>query len=280
MPLGVLLVKVLYKLRYFFFFFFWWISDRICHFSAFGALIHISFLYPATQQWYSQHNRGRILWFRIRCQSICPAGHLYFCFWMITWVNVNGFSPNLVCALILWRSCFGLLMGKFCHFLTDLSARHTFMFSFLEDGWIKMNWFSPNLVWALILWRSAFGLLMGKFCLFWMELSAHHTIAARYYHDTFLLYPASGVCPFLSYAPLKKIAMKSCKQDISKTIWTVIVKLNMLIWDDKLMTWLTFGKNLKIFSWTMALWKFRHWNCVGKLAWKLLMILRWNLTGW
>ena len=28
-------------------------------------------------------------------------------------VNINEFSPNLVCALILWRSGLGLLMGKF-----------------------------------------------------------------------------------------------------------------------------------------------------------------------
>ena len=34
----------------------------------------------------------------------------------------NGFSPNLVCALILWKSGLGLLMGKFCQVLTELSA--------------------------------------------------------------------------------------------------------------------------------------------------------------
>ena len=33
---------------------------------------------------------------------------------MITEVNVSGFSSNLICALILWRSGVGLLMGKFC----------------------------------------------------------------------------------------------------------------------------------------------------------------------
>ena len=36
--------------------------------------------------------------------SIRPA---IFRFRMITWVNINGFSPNLVCALILWRSGLG-----------------------------------------------------------------------------------------------------------------------------------------------------------------------------
>ena len=46
-----------------------------------------------------------------------------FSFRIITWVNINGFSPNLVCALILWRSGLGLLMGKFCQILTELTAQ-------------------------------------------------------------------------------------------------------------------------------------------------------------
>ena len=50
---------------------------------------------------------------------------LIFCFWMITKVNVSGISPNLVYALILWRSGLGLLMGKLCQFMTELSAGHT-----------------------------------------------------------------------------------------------------------------------------------------------------------
>ena len=45
-------------------------------------------------------------------------------FQMITRVNINGFSPNLVCALILWRSGLGLLMGKFRQILTVICPRH------------------------------------------------------------------------------------------------------------------------------------------------------------
>ena len=48
---------------------------------------------------------------------------------MIMRVNVNGFSPNLVCALILWRSGLGLLMGKFHQILMEFSARDIFSFS-------------------------------------------------------------------------------------------------------------------------------------------------------
>ena len=60
-----------------------------------------------------------------------------FRFRMITWVNVNGFSRNLVCALILWRSGLGLLMGKFRQIFMELSARDTPIFSFLGDNLSK-----------------------------------------------------------------------------------------------------------------------------------------------
>ena len=54
---------------------------------------------------------------------------------MITWVNINGFLPNFVSALILWKSGFGLLMGKFCHFLTELSVNKLlFSFTFMNDN--------------------------------------------------------------------------------------------------------------------------------------------------
>ena len=46
-----------------------------------------------------------------------------------TSVDLNGFSQNLVCALILWSSALGLLMGKFHQFMTELSAKDTSIFS-------------------------------------------------------------------------------------------------------------------------------------------------------
>ena len=39
--------------------------------------------------------------------------------------------------------------------------------------------------------------------------------------------------PFWSYASLKKIRMKSCQQNISKTVWATGLKLVQLIGDDK-----------------------------------------------
>ena len=46
----------------------------------------------------------------------------------ITWVNSNGFSPNLMCALMLWRSGFGLLIHRFRQFLTVICPRHAHIF--------------------------------------------------------------------------------------------------------------------------------------------------------
>ena len=73
-------------------------------------------------------------------QSYLPVTHPYFLFWTITLVNIIGFSPNLVCALILWRSALGLLTGKFCLFLTALSSCSTSIFYFQDNNLSKSQW--------------------------------------------------------------------------------------------------------------------------------------------
>ena len=69
--------------------------------------------------------------------DISMSVRLYFCFRMITWVNIDGFSPNLVCALILWRSGLELLMCKFCQICTELSAWDMPIFLFPDDDLCK-----------------------------------------------------------------------------------------------------------------------------------------------
>ena len=64
-------------------------------------------------------------------------------------VKFNGFSPNLVCSLILWRSALGLLIGKVCQFLTELSALDISIFSFLEDNFTKYKWIFTKLNWCV-----------------------------------------------------------------------------------------------------------------------------------
>ena len=94
------------------------------------------------------HNSGGVLWFHVGRLWVRPSVVRHpsvFRFRMITWVNINGFSPNLVCALILWRSDLGLLMGKFRQFLTELSARDTPIFSFPDDNLSKHQWIFTKL---------------------------------------------------------------------------------------------------------------------------------------
>ena len=79
------------------------------------------------------HNTCGVLWFHVGRLCVHPSVHpsvchlsarAYFCFQMITWANINEFSPNLVYVLILRRSGLGFLMGKLYQFLTELSASH------------------------------------------------------------------------------------------------------------------------------------------------------------
>ena len=128
------------------------------------------------------HNSGGVLWFHVG-RPVCLFSHpsivhplsrpSVFRFRMITWVNSNGLSLNLVCALILWWSGLGLLMGKF--WLSYLPKTRPY-FHFWMITWVNLNGFSPNLVCALIFWRSGLGLLMGKFRQILTELSAQDSI--------------------------------------------------------------------------------------------------------
>ena len=102
---------------------------------------------------------------------------------MITWVNINGFSPNLVCALILWTCGLGSLMGKFRRSTTQLSARDTPIFSFPDDNMSKCQ----GILTKLILRRSGLGLLIGEFRQCLTELSVRDTIMAGYYSLMFFI---------------------------------------------------------------------------------------------
>ena len=118
-------------------------------------------------------------WFRILngqissiFDSYLPATSPYFHFQMITLVNVSKFSPNLVCALILWRSDLGLLMDKFRQFLTVICLLY---FHFWRITLENIYECSSNLVCTLILWTSApWDCEWVNFVHFW-QLSARNT---------------------------------------------------------------------------------------------------------
>ena len=74
--------------------------------------------------------------------------HLYFSFRTITGVILNGFSPNLICALM-WKSGLGLLIGEFCQFLAELSSHDMiksgyYSFTFLFDYLFSFDTFASQ----------------------------------------------------------------------------------------------------------------------------------------
>ena len=80
------------------------------------------------ETWYVHWYCGDLLWdcswenFVNFWWRYLPRTHPYYRFRIVTWVSLSGFSPHLMCALILWRSGFGLLMGQFCQFMTVMPA--------------------------------------------------------------------------------------------------------------------------------------------------------------
>ena len=70
---------------------------------------------------------------------------------------MNGFSPKLVGALILWRSDLGLLMDKFHQFLTELSASGKSIFSFPDENFSKCQWIFTKLGMSIYTVKTWFG---------------------------------------------------------------------------------------------------------------------------
>ena len=85
-----------------------------------------------------------------------------FRFRVVTCVNINGFSSNMVCVLILWRPGLGLLFGKFRQFFTELSARDTLIFSFPDDNLSKHQWIFTKLGMCIDIVEIWFGIANGQ----------------------------------------------------------------------------------------------------------------------
>ena len=135
---------------------------------------------------------------------------------MITLLNINGFSPNLLCALILWTSALGLLMLEFRLFWQSyLPAKHPY-FTFRTITWINFSGFSPNLMCALILWRSALGPLIGKFHQFWQSyLPTTQWLGIIVSHFIFYLFLHENIC---------------CRSRVSLTFWHLVPQGKVDMW--------------------------------------------------
>ena len=81
---------------------------------------------------------------------------LNFPFLTITSVNINGFLRNLVCALILWGSGLGLLIGKFSELLTELSASKMSIF-FSDNNFSKYQLIFKKLAMCIDIVKICFG---------------------------------------------------------------------------------------------------------------------------
>ena len=101
---------------------------------------------------------------------------------MITLVNINVFSPNLLCALIFERSGLGLLMSKFRQILIELSARDIFT----DDNLSKCQGILTKLGTYIDNRKIRFGIANGRISSILTELSARDPIMAGYYRLTFL----------------------------------------------------------------------------------------------
>ena len=69
----------------------------------------------------------------------------------------------------------GLLKGKFLQFLTELSARDTPIFSFLDYNLSKHQWIFTKLGMCIDIVEICFGIANGQIRRFLMELSARDT---------------------------------------------------------------------------------------------------------
>ena len=87
------------------------------------------------------------------CLSISPSIFLF------------RYSPNSVCALILWRSGFGLLVGEFCKLLIELSAATQQCFLFPDDNLSKYQWIFTKFAMCIYLVESWFGIANGQISL-------------------------------------------------------------------------------------------------------------------
>ena len=142
------------------------------------------------------HDSGGVLWFHVGRPCVSPSVRQsyvrpsVFRFRMITWININGFSSNLVCVLILWRSGLGLLMGIFRQFFTELSARDTPIFSFPNDNLSKRQWIFTKLgmcidiveIWFWIAYRQILSNFDGVICPRHANIFVFGVICPRHAH--------------------------------------------------------------------------------------------------
>ena len=69
----------------------------------------------------------------------------------------------------------GLLISKFCQFMTELSARNTSIFWFQDNNFSKYKWNFTKLGMCIDIVEICFGIANGQISSFLTELSACNT---------------------------------------------------------------------------------------------------------
>ena len=91
-------------------------------------------------------------------------------------------------ALILQRSGLGLLIGKFCHFLTVLSAYDRSAFSFPDVNFSNCQWVFTKLGVCIDVVEICFGIAVGQILSILTEFSAHDTSMFSFLDDNLSKY--------------------------------------------------------------------------------------------
>ena len=97
-------------------------------------------------------------------------------FRMTTWVNINGFSPNLVFALILLKSGLGMLTDKFRQFLTELGCHMIVAGIMVSRFYLWVQWFCLPFAFNNNLATAELFLVRDTYCHFTVNLTSSSNI--------------------------------------------------------------------------------------------------------
>ena len=129
----------------------------MCDYSPTNWMVFVGFL----------HHMRMAGYYGLMLVSTCPSVYLSF-------VRPSVFSFldynlskcqwifNFVCALILWSSGLGLLMGKFCQFSTQLSPGDMSLSLFLDDNLSNYQWIFTTLSMYIDIFEIWFGIANGQ----------------------------------------------------------------------------------------------------------------------
>ena len=124
---------------------------------------------------------GGVLWYNVGCWCVFPSirpSVVYSSVFSLSDDNLKKcqliFTKHGIYTLILWRFGLVLLTGKFRQFLTDLIARDTSIFTFVDDKFSKYEWIFTKLGMCIDITELSFEINNGKFYQFLTIICPRH----------------------------------------------------------------------------------------------------------